>query len=145
QPQDQEEEGDPNERVLKTMKANYGAAGGRVPLLWKDGVFVRQDEQQALSIVDKLEIDRLVIEGLRQLVSNDTKAPCDPNAPNGFANAVRKLPACKHLAWAAVVSSQERLLSAGKVAKVELGPPSRRRVYLRPADMLYPGEWRQAE
>jgi RecA-family ATPase len=44
QAQSQEDEGDANERVLKTMKANYSGLGGKVRLLWQDGVFVRQDE-----------------------------------------------------------------------------------------------------
>jgi RecA-family ATPase len=37
------DEENPNERLLKTMKLNAGPAGGRLEVLWRDGVFVRKD------------------------------------------------------------------------------------------------------
>jgi len=33
-------------RYLKTMKANYGPRGGPVRLVWRDGVFVREEEER---------------------------------------------------------------------------------------------------
>jgi hypothetical protein len=38
------EEPAPHERVLKTPKNNYGPPGGRVPLEWRMGVFVRAED-----------------------------------------------------------------------------------------------------
>jgi RecA-family ATPase len=140
----QEEDGDPNERVLKTMKSNYGPVGGKIPLLWQNGVFVRQDERSASSIVDKLEIDRLALEALRELVGRDTKVPLNPHAPTAFANVGRQLPSCKHLSQSLLDGALNRLLASGKVVKVDMGPPSRRHVYVRPADMRYPGEVKDA-
>lgn len=30
-------------RVLKTMKSNYGPAGGEIRVRWRDGVFIMSD------------------------------------------------------------------------------------------------------
>jgi RecA-family ATPase len=38
-----------NERYLKTMKANYGPSGGKIPLKWEKGVFVVSDTPPARS------------------------------------------------------------------------------------------------
>jgi RecA-family ATPase len=143
QPQEQEDDGDPNARVLKTMKANYGAAGGKIPLLWKDGDFVRQDEQ-AVSFVDRLDIDRLALDALHELVGRDSKVPLDPHAATAFPNAARKLPKCRHLSQPVLIGALDRLLVSGKVVKVTMGPLSKRRIYVRPADMRYPGEVKEA-
>ena len=34
----------PNERLLRTPKSNYGPPGGRIPLHWERGVFVRAED-----------------------------------------------------------------------------------------------------
>jgi RecA-family ATPase len=144
QPQEQEEEGDPNARVVRTMKANYGPSSGKIPLLWRNGVFVRQDDQQAPSFVDKIEIDRLALDALRELVGRDSRVPLDPHAATAFPNAARQLPRCKHLSQAALVGALDRLIASGKAVKVEMGAPSKRRAYVRPSDMHYPGEVKEA-
>jgi RecA-family ATPase len=139
------DDGDSNERVLKTMKSNYGAIGGTIPLRWEHGVFVRQDAAQPASFIDKLNIDRMALEGLRLLVSDGTLVPSDKSAPKSFANALRKLPSCRHLTQGALVAAQDRLLNEKRIERVELGPPSKRRVYLRPVEMLLPGEVREGK
>ena len=44
---------------LKTMKSNYGPAGGEIPLIWRNGVFVRPHDNAGASnsLIDKIEID----------------------------------------------------------------------------------------
>lgn len=37
------DDGDQNVRWLKTMKANYGASGGKIKLRWTQGVFIRDE------------------------------------------------------------------------------------------------------
>lgn len=138
--QDEEEE-DTNARYLKTMKNNQGPYGGRIKLHWRGGVFVREDAPgQPINLIDRMEVDRMVENGLRLLVSRDSRVAADPAAANGLANRVRDLPECKHLTWAIAVAAQDRLLAAKRIVKVEMGPPSKRRVYLRTVDQRYPGE-----
>jgi RecA-family ATPase len=144
-PTETEEEGDPNERVLKTMKSNYGAIGGKIPLRWERGVFVRQDGPQGLSFVDSLEVDRLVVDALRQLVQQDTRVAMNPHAKNSLGVMVPTVPSAKHLSWKTVSDAQSRLLAKGRIVRTDLGPSKNRLVaYLRTPDTFYPGEAKEA-
>lgn len=44
--------GDGSERVLKVMKSNYGPSGGKIPLIWRDGVFVVTEPKKAKSYAE---------------------------------------------------------------------------------------------
>ncbi len=128
-----------NERFLKTMKNNQGPYGDRVRLRWEDGVFQRADTVGA-GFIERMEMDGKLIVALRRMVNNGMRPGCDPSAANGFANLVRKETDCKQYKWVVVKAAQERLIETGKMVRVELGPPSRRYVYLRTADTRLPGE-----
>ena len=137
---DQQEEHN-DARILKLMKSNYGPTGDKLKLVWRDHVFVLEDEGRGTgNIVDRLELDNAVLVGLRKLVGNGAFISADPDAKTGFANKVRRLPSCRHWSWHAVIAAQERLIAAGRIHKVEMGPRSKRRVYVRPHDMRLPGE-----
>ncbi|SRR5579883_167007 len=129
-----------NERELRTKKANRARSGGVIRVTWQDGVFVEDGGNRPAGLVDVLTLDRDLIEGLRHLIQNGALVPADPKAGRGFANAVRDLPSCKRYDWGTVCAAQSRLLDQGRLERVELGPPSRRRVYIRPSGMTYPGE-----
>lgn len=138
QPEEEPDE-ERNERFLKTMKNNQGPYGDRVRLRWQKGVFVRADEE-GVGLMDKLDMDAKIMSAVRRIVKNGVKPLSDPNAANGFANIVRKENDCRQYRWAAVKAAQERLIDNGKLVRVQIGPPSRRMVYVRPADMKLPGE-----
>ena len=129
-------------RILKLMKSNYGPSGSKLKLRWRDHVFVLENEAGGAptDIVDRLEIDNAVLAGLRKLVGDGALIAADPDASNGLATKVRRLPSCRRWNWASIVAAQERLLGRGKIVKVEMGPPSKRRIYVRPHDMRLPGE-----
>ena len=138
---DGEEDQQSDRRTLKLMKSNYGRMGDELRLVWRDHVFVREDDGRSTSnMVDRLDLDVAVMAGLRKLVANGALLAADPNASSGFANKVRKLPSCRLWTREAVFAAQERLIALGKIVKVEMGPPSKRRVYVRPHDMRLPGE-----
>jgi RecA-family ATPase len=139
-PRRDEAGGEPDYRELKTMKANYAAAGGLTRIRWREGVFVEEPPARGRGIVDRLTLERDLVEGLRSLIENGARVPADPNARQGFANAVRQLKPCEIYDWATVCAVQQQLIANGKLVRVEMGPPSRRRIYLRPANMIYPGE-----
>lgn len=130
-----------NERLLKVMKSNYGPAGDKLRLVWQDGVFIRTDiEDGAGNIIDRLGEDRDVLEACDWLIKNGATLAADPNPRNSLANRIRQLPSCRTMSWRAAIAAQERLLDAQKLVRVELGPKSKRRVYIRPAYLRYPGE-----
>ena len=139
--EDEEEPGDA--RVLKLMKNNYGPAGEQIALVWRDHVLVREAPPPRGTTgnhVDRIDLDNAVLAGLRKLVGDGVFVSADPDAKTGLANKVRALPSCRHWSWQAMIGAQQRLLAAGKIETVEMGSPSKRRVYVRPQDMRLPGE-----
>lgn len=136
---DEEQDEERNERFLKTMKNNQGPYGDRLRLRWQEGVFVRADEQGE-GFMEKLDMDAKLLAALRKMVKNGARPVADPNHPRAFANVVRQEAECRQYRWAAVRAAQDRLIETGKMVRVELGPPSKRYVYLRTADTRLPGE-----
>jgi RecA-family ATPase len=128
---------DTNERILARRKANYAPRREDISLLWQDGVFIRTTIPTS-SLIESLELDANVLQSLRELIKNGQFVPAGYKAPGGLAQVVRDR--CKRYSWASVCTAQERLLADGKLVLVPMGPPSRPRVYIRPADMRYPGE-----
>jgi len=131
-------------RVLKLMKSNYGRAGEQLALRWRDHVLVLDEaaRDRRGGMAERLELDQAVLSGLRRLVVSGTLVPADPNVRNGLPTRLRSQPSCRHWSFHAVAGAQERLIATGRIARVELGPPSKRRLYLRPDDMTLPGEVR---
>ncbi len=138
-----EEEERSDARVLKLMKNNYGRADEQIALVWRDHVLMREAPPArggTSNLADRLDLDSAVLAGLRKLAGDGVLIPADPQAKNGLAIKLRAIRACRCWSWQALVGAQERLVARGKIVKVELGAPSRRRLYLRPDDMTLPGE-----
>lgn len=130
-----------NERVLKTMKSNYGPTGAELRLMWADGVFVRTDQGGArLSLYDRLDDDRRLHDAAHYLFKNGAPLASDPAAKNSLVNRARALPSCKQLSFRQACAAQDRLVETGRLVRVTLGPKSKRRIYVRPAHLRYPGE-----
>jgi RecA-family ATPase len=128
------------ERVLKTMKSNYGPPGEVIRTTWQAGVFVRIDQVDRNSLFDKLDHDRRILDAAAYLVARGSMLPADPNARTSLVVVARNLPVCSAISWKAALAAQERLIEQGKLVIVELGPRSKRRRYVRPAHLRYPGE-----
>lgn len=131
-----------DERILKTMKSNYGPAGDKIRMKWQQGAFVRTDiaGTGGGGFVERLEINLQLMKAAEYLVQRGSMLAADPNAKTSLVVVARNLPSCKHLSWGAALAAQERLIENGKLVMVELGPPSKRRMYIRPAHLRYPGE-----
>lgn len=130
-------------RILKLMKSNYGPAGNKLKLRWRDHVFVLENEANGAGgggMVERIELDNAVLTGLRKLVVNGSLVPADANVRNGLPTRLRALPMGRHWSFQAVAAAQDRLVAAGKIMRVALGAPSKRRLYIRPHDMTLPGE-----
>lgn len=129
-----------DERVLKTMKNNQGALGNEIRLRWTEGAFVAHVTDGAMDSVDRADLDGRLAERLRELVQAGSKIAADSINSNGFCNLIRKETGFKRYTQSEIINAQGRLLKAARIIKVELGPPSKRRAYLRPPDLRYPGE-----
>lgn len=125
-----------NERWLKTMKNNQGAYGDKIQLRWSDGVFVRTDTEGP-NFLEKIDLDRRLLDALRDLVKSGTRVAADRSAKNSFAAKVRDLPQFKRLPFSAALASIDRLREAGKVVVVPCGQKSRPVACIRTTDSRY--------
>lgn len=141
--QDGDESEDTNERLLKTTKSNHGPHGGKIALRWEEGVFLRADRNTnggPVGLVAILDLDRHLLDAARKLIADGVKLLADKSAGNSFSNRTRQEATCKRYSFAIVCSAQDRMLASRQLERVEMGPPSKRFVYVRPADTRYPGE-----
>ncbi|MGH6969028.1 MAG: AAA family ATPase [Stellaceae bacterium] len=139
---DEAEPGDgpsPNERVLKTMKSNWGPGSGLTRLAWDEGVFklLAPQRQRVNDVVGKLELNNDVANGLRYLIGRGQKVASSPKARNGVYASLRNLPSCRAYTRADIENAVDVMLKAGRVVIVTLGPPTRRYSFIRPSDTPY--------
>lgn len=140
-PKQDGENSDRDYRELEVKKANYGPTGIKIRMRWERGLFVaEQDQPRPTGTVEKIQLDNAIVDVARDLIKNGVRVLANKNAPNSLANRVREDDRCKAFKWSDVAAAQERMITSGRLARVELGPPSRRMVYVRPSDVRYPGE-----
>ena len=124
-------EPDPDARVLRTVKANYGRTGSEIPLRWQDGMLVAK-EQRATAGLAKMSAehraDDVFLSLLAKLAGEGRNVSPTPNSPtyapayfskHGDANGITKR---------GLEAAMNRLFTAGKiiVAKSD-GPPSKQK------------------
>lgn len=114
-------------RLLKTVKANYGAIGDEKALRWRAGAFVLDDGKPAeeVAFVTKRH-DDVFLSVLRKLIGqgvNVTATPCSTYAPTVFL----KHPEAKGLKREQLADAMRRLMDAGHIRMVTEGSKSRQR------------------
>ena len=125
-------EADPDARVLRTMKANYGPKGGEIHLRWYQGVFLTSGPDGAEAAgpsARQMHIEALFLHLLMTFTDQGRKTGVVPGsiyAPALFARD----PAAKGVSKRELEAAMGRLLASGRIHAVESGPPSKRRRYL---------------
>lgn len=127
-------ETDPDARVLRSMKSNYGRVGEEFVLYWRSGVFVPETitaggfkaMQDAKERADEIFLSMLATYDAEQ------RGAVSPNpgknyAPSIFADDARAQ-GCKKRA---LKDAMDRLLASGKIETTVEGPPSRLRYGLK--------------
>lgn len=131
-------------RVLKFPKNNSGPASGAKSLEWADGVFRATGTVtggvRSLDAVDIIELHVAMQERLRAWVEQGSQVASSTDFPGGFVNRLSKMAEFKGYTRSQLINAQEALIARKKIARVEIGPASRRRKYLRMADQTLPGE-----
>jgi hypothetical protein len=56
---EEDDDSDPNARVLKTMKNNQGPGSGSIALRWESGVFINETPAINPGFLGKIELDSL--------------------------------------------------------------------------------------
>ncbi|MCA3488298.1 MAG: ATPase, partial [Rhodobacter sp.] len=123
-------EADPDARVLRTLKANYGRTGGEISLRWDGGVFAAQEPATELDrVAGNAKAERVFIKLLRLLAEQGRRVNTGGGqtyAPTVFENH----PEAEGVSKRAFRSAMECLLRNGAITIAEDGPPSKRRQYL---------------
>lgn len=118
---------DPDLRVLKTMKANYGKTGGEIMMRWDAGTFVLDDGRVAptMGIINRKHDDvfMAMLERYIQRGINVSANSGPTYAPSKFA----KDSDGKGTSKQQYVDAMGRLLDAGKIKMETFGPTSRER------------------
>lgn len=123
-------EPNPDARVLRTMKANYGRTGGEINLTWRNGVFVADAPVTALDRMASTAKAERVFLALLRLV-NDQGQTVNSNAgayyaPKFFADH----PKSEGVTKSAFRAAMQTLLAEGKIHIVKSGPASRQTSHL---------------
>ena len=138
--EEEDDSGPTDERVLKIMKSTYGPFGEKIKCRWDAGVFLRTDMGTGRSLIDRLAAKGALYEAARYLVGNGTFCVAGDNTRGSLTAIAAKLPSCKAFSFGMLCSARDELKKDGRLVHTELGPPTKRRIYIRPPDMRYPGE-----
>lgn len=123
-------EANPDARVLRTMKSNYGRTGGEINLTWCNGIFEADAPVTSLDRMASTAKAERVFLSLLRLV-NDQGQTVNSNAgayyaPKFFADH----PKSEGVTKSAFRAAMQTLLAEGKVRIVKSGPASRQTSHL---------------
>ena len=118
---------DPDRRVLKVMKANYGRTGEAIAIRWDDGVYVLDagDDPAVESLIHSA-VDKLFLE----LLAIFTMQGQNVGTVTGTSYAPAKMvqhPKAKGFSKNQLAASMQRLLDSEKIKVVTEGSKSRQR------------------
>lgn len=123
-------ETNPDARVLRTMKANYGRTGGEIAMTWQNGVFVADAPVTGLDrMASTLKAERVFLKLLTQFIEEGRRvnhAGGINYAPKLFAEH----PASEGCTKRALKTAMDALLHTDKIKITEDGPSYKRRTSL---------------
>jgi RecA-family ATPase len=123
-------EPNPDRRVLRTVKANYGPAGAEIGLTWRDGAFVADAPETPLDRMSaNAKGERVFLKLLDLFTAQGRRVsplPSATYAPKLFADHPEREGVTKR----ALATAMETLLNLGALVIQEDGPPSKRRSFI---------------
>lgn len=119
-----DDDGDRDRRVLKGMKANYGPTGGKIRLLWEDGIFVTEGGDTPLLQGLKNDACERVFLNLIGAVDKEGRPVSASRNAGNFAARVFSLHADRQgYSRKDFEKAMERLFADGKIQQVSYGRP----------------------
>jgi RecA-family ATPase len=120
-------EDDPDARVLKTMKANYGPVGSQIKLRWRSGVFVtEQTAATSFSVIAaQAHAERIFLDLVAAYEAEGRKVSATPSsnyAPVVFSKDARS----ERVGRSGLAAAMNRLFGDKRIKTEEYGPPSKR-------------------
>jgi RecA-family ATPase len=124
-------EPDPDARVLRTVKANYGRIGGEIPLRWVDGVLEAKAQPAISSLAQMSAENRAEQVFLNFLVRFQTEgryvSPL-PNAPTYGPSFFARHGDAEGITKRGLEAAMNRLFASGKIkVSKSPGPPSKQK------------------
>jgi len=121
---------DPDARVLKTMKANYGKAGDEIKLKWKAGAFILDDGKPSpANVLLQARAERIFKELLGKINDSGDRVAKTPGL-NYAPKIMAKRPDADGVKVKEFEAAMSSLMAAGEVVVKWVGPPSRQRQML---------------
>ncbi|MET4041595.1 AAA family ATPase [Bradyrhizobium sp. RT6a] len=122
---------DPDRRLLKVMKANYGAVGEEIALRWDDGAFVLdQGVDGATTSLANRAADDVFMNVFWKMTAIGIRFSHKKTSATFAAKEIAKHPDAKGYTKEKMAQAMQRLLEAGTLKIEAEGPPSRRYDYL---------------
>lgn len=117
-------------RILKTMKSNYGKIGGKIDLRWEEGVFVVEDQGGMVHSIERRNVEKGLLEGLR-ILQQQGRGTSDSSRAGNFAPRILKtLSCCRPYSTRDLERAMMDLLAEGRIAKSQIGIDGARRPIL---------------
>ena len=118
-----------DERLLDNKKANYGAQGDPIELMWRDGVFVRRqdDDVGIFGSIRKNRAEGIFLDCLDTLTDQGRYVTHATNSPNCAAKVMLSMDKTNGLKMRDLNKAMENLLARKEIKIVQNGPPSARR------------------
>jgi len=122
-------ESDPDLRVLRTVKANYGRTGGEIRLRWDNGILQALDQPQATAfgaIAAQAKADQTFLDLLDELATTGRYVSPYPTSHNYGPTIMARQPSAAGINRNGFDAAMQRLFTA-RLIKIEKspGPPSR--------------------
>ena len=123
-------EPDPDARVLRTMKSNYGAVGGEIRMTWQRGVLVADAAESSLDrLAASSRAERVFLKLLRTFSEQGRHLSAQPG-PTHAPTVFSAHPDAEGCTKRALRAAMETLLTARKIVVAEHGRPGKTRSHL---------------
>jgi RecA-family ATPase len=127
-------EKNPDMRVLRVVKANYGRADAEIRLRWHGGTFVVEGGPQA-DAAEAAEAERVFLDMLDGYTREGRRV--GPNEGRNYAPSIfAKDERSGMFDNKALAAAMNRLFASGAIRVSEYGPPSHRRAFIARADAM---------
>jgi RecA-family ATPase len=121
---------DPDLRIMKVMKSNYGTMGDEIKIRWRAGAFVLDDgSTPAGAALVEGKYDQVFIETLEKFTATGQRLSPRPSATYA-PKMISEHPNAKGFRKGELSKAMQRLLEKGAIKIVEDGPQSRRTTFL---------------
>ncbi|CAO3425775.1 AAA family ATPase [Azospirillum argentinense] len=122
-----DEDADPDARVLRGMKNNYGKVGDEIALRWEDGVFVRTDRPKGGTVerIEKRAVEAVFLECMAAVATQGRPATDAYNSPRYAPKLFASMPEGQGYRRKEFERAMAALFSAGRIKKATVPGPDR--------------------